>query len=207
MRRLDGIYESALPPHKNTLWLDKGVAKYYRNGKWVSLGGDSSEDRQELEEKVDSLDKEMGDVKQAVTSMETYFSPVIFFNIGNSDEVKAQNLSNLSIVPTGTLFECEINYGFGVGRMLTDGGTAHVITPDGHLVKYSISTDGVVTKVSEVNLDDTYVLPAASAAELGGVKKSPAIADIVVDSATAESVAYKLNDILGALRSSGLISE
>ena len=37
MRRLDGIYESSLPPHKNALWLDKGVAKYYRNGKWVTI--------------------------------------------------------------------------------------------------------------------------------------------------------------------------
>lgn len=37
MRRLDGIYESALPPYKNALWLDKGVAKYYRNGKWVTI--------------------------------------------------------------------------------------------------------------------------------------------------------------------------
>lgn len=37
MRRLDGIYESALPPHKNALWLDKGVAKYYRNGKWATI--------------------------------------------------------------------------------------------------------------------------------------------------------------------------
>ena len=37
MRRLDGIYESALPPHKNALWLDKGVAKYYRNSKWVTI--------------------------------------------------------------------------------------------------------------------------------------------------------------------------
>lgn len=42
MRRLDGIYESALPPHKNALWLDKGVAKYYRNGKWVTvIAGDA----------------------------------------------------------------------------------------------------------------------------------------------------------------------
>ena len=37
MRRLDGIYESALPPHKNALWLDKGIAKYYRNGKWTTI--------------------------------------------------------------------------------------------------------------------------------------------------------------------------
>lgn len=45
MRRLDGIIESALPPHKNVLWLDKGVAKYYRNGKWATViagGGDVS---------------------------------------------------------------------------------------------------------------------------------------------------------------------
>lgn len=37
MRRLDGIIESALPPHKNALWLDKGVAKYYRNGEWTTV--------------------------------------------------------------------------------------------------------------------------------------------------------------------------
>lgn len=37
MRRLDGIIESTLPPNKNTLWLDKGIVKYYRNGKWVTI--------------------------------------------------------------------------------------------------------------------------------------------------------------------------
>ena len=42
MRRLDGIIESALPPHKNVLWLDKGVVKYYRNGKWATVIADSN---------------------------------------------------------------------------------------------------------------------------------------------------------------------
>ena len=38
MRRFEGIIESAIPPvSKNVLWLDKGVAKYHRNGKWEAI--------------------------------------------------------------------------------------------------------------------------------------------------------------------------
>lgn len=44
MRRFEGIIESAIPPvSKNVLWLDKGVAKYYRNGKWEALGTGSAD--------------------------------------------------------------------------------------------------------------------------------------------------------------------
>lgn len=95
----------------------------------------------------------MGEVKQSINEMESYFSPSIYLHIGDSDEVKAQNLANLQVISTGDPFQCEINYGFGVGRMSSSGGFAHVTTSEGYEAFYDISTDGAVTKNS------TYVKP------------------------------------------------
>lgn len=41
MRRLNAIIESAYPPSTNDLWIDRGLAKYFRNGQWVTLGNNS----------------------------------------------------------------------------------------------------------------------------------------------------------------------
>lgn len=49
-------------------------------------------------------------------------------------------------------------------------------------------------------------LPAASTSAIGGVKMVNAIEDIVASSATAESVANKLNDVLAALRTAGILN-
>jgi hypothetical protein len=132
--------------------LDNNQLKYFSGSGWKTLTGDS-DDRHELEEKVDDLDKEMGEVKQSINEMESYFSPSIYLHIGDSDEVKAQNLANLQVISTGDPFQCEINYGFGVGRMSSSGGFAHVTTSEGYEAFYDISTDGAVTKNS------TYVKP------------------------------------------------
>lgn len=44
MRKFEGIIESATPPaSKNVLWIDRGVVKYHRNGKWVALETGSAE--------------------------------------------------------------------------------------------------------------------------------------------------------------------
>lgn len=48
-------------------------------------------------------------------------------------------------------------------------------------------------------------LPAATT-QIGAVKKVSAIKDLVTDSATAESVASKVNDILVALRTAGILT-
>lgn len=95
----------------------------------------------------------MGEVKQSISNIEQYFSPSVFLSIGDSDEVKASNLAALSPISVGDPFQCEINYGFGVGRMSSSGGFAHATTSEGHETFYDISTDGAVTKNS------TYVKP------------------------------------------------
>lgn len=114
------IIKSSKAPQPQDLWLDNNQLKYFSGSGWKTLTGDS-DDRHELEEKVDDLDKEMGEVKQSINEMESYFSPSIYLHIGDSDEVKAQNLANLQVISTGDPFQCEINYGFGVGRMSSSG--------------------------------------------------------------------------------------
>lgn len=42
MKRLQGIVESINAPATNVLWLNKGTAKYFSNGRWVTLAGDSN---------------------------------------------------------------------------------------------------------------------------------------------------------------------
>lgn len=74
------------------------------------------------------------------------FLPYVNLEIGNSAEVKAYNLERLQ---TGTFF-CGINYSFGVGTWnSTNGGNAHIVTAYGNTVYYSITNDGIVTKVTE----------------------------------------------------------
>ena len=58
MRKFAGIVESTIAPPTNCLWLCGHDAKYFSNGKWVSiLSHENDADRKGLEEKVDSIDK------------------------------------------------------------------------------------------------------------------------------------------------------
>lgn len=74
------------------------------------------------------------------------FLPYVDLEIGNSETTKAYNIERLQ---TGTFF-CRIDYGFGVGTWnSTNGGSAHIVTAYGNTVYYSITNDGIVTKVTE----------------------------------------------------------
>lgn len=134
------IVKSSKAPSSLDLWLDGGTLKYFSGNGWKALNASSADDpdREELEEKVDDLDKEMGEVKQSISNIEQYFSPSVFLSIGDSNEVKASNLAALSPISVGDPFQCEINYGFGVGRMSSSGGFAHVTTSEGHETFYDI---------------------------------------------------------------------
>lgn len=76
--------------------------------------------------------------------------------IGDSNEIKANNLKKLQSIQTnGHTFFANINYGYGTASWLpASGGNALIITSEGHAVKYTISKDGKVTKVEEFTLKD-----------------------------------------------------
>lgn len=66
MRRFRDIVEDIKAPSTQSLWLNNGELKVYGTNGWTSLN-DTSEDRQELEEKVNSLDKEVGQIKKELS--------------------------------------------------------------------------------------------------------------------------------------------
>ena len=148
------VVQSDMPNDNNVIWVCGNTAKYYNNGTWTTLG-ESNEDRKELEEKVDSLDKEMGEVKKDLSILGSK-QDVVELEIGDSNEIKANNLKKLQSIQTNDhTFFTDINYGYGTASWLpTTGGTALIITSEGHAVKYTISKDGEVTKGKEFTLKD-----------------------------------------------------
>lgn len=207
MRRFRDIIEDIKAPSTQSLWLNNGELKVYGTKGWTSLN-DTSEDRQELEEKVDSLDKEVGQIKKELSVFGSE-QGVVELEIGNSAEIKAANLNKLRTVQSNDhTFFTDINYGYGTASWLpSTGGNALIITDEGHAVKYSISVDGEVSKVSEFTLtDNSYTLPAATKTTIGGVKAGINIVDIAnPDNATAPQVAGTLNTLLGQLRNAGIL--
>lgn len=284
MRRFRDTVEDIKAPSTQSLWLNNGELKVYGAKGWTSLN-DTSEDRQELKEKVGNLDKEMGTANDSITKLQNGKLTCLQLQIGDSDAVKQSNLKELQGI--AGFFFTGLDHGYGVGTYQSGtGGFAHVVTAHGNDAHYDIAADGSITEndsyispnepytVSltseqvDAALDDvtagkvnkcgeititgstgpvtytrtsdstsaviyfisdrkdgkvtllTYIvstktissavvnlpLPAATAAQIGAVKKVSAIEDLVTDSATAESVAYKVNDILAALRTAGILT-
>lgn len=354
MRHFNSIIEQSTPPPINSIWLNGGTAKYFTNGKWQAIGGESKDNIVEGRILPDTLEinltedqfvsvlngtpitldvpnansnqdaivivvgdyryylgrtvKTDGTAKYStntitaqevsinmdiltaiitpgtvqISSQYSRITNIISLEIGNSETIKAINLSRL--VPG--FFQVQLDYGYGVGTWQpSTGGFAHVTTAYGNEAFYNIDVDGSITK-DEVYLkpnepytvmleasqigqpldqvvaahvkeageivingstgpitytrtsdstpsavyftDDrkdgkttllTYnvsnktitsvmmdpVIRAATSTNIGGVKQASSIEDIVVSSATAESLAYKLNDLLASLRSAGIM--
>jgi len=148
------VVQSDMPNDNNVVWVYGNTAKYYNNGTWTTLG-ESNEDRKELKEKVDSLDKKMGEVKKDLSILDSK-QGVVELEIGDSNEIKANNLKKLQSIQTNDhYFFTDINYGYGTASWLpASGGNALIITNEGHAVKYTISKDGEVTKGEEFTLKD-----------------------------------------------------
>lgn len=148
MLRKRNIVESTTPPSTDSLWLNKGIAKVFINGKWVTIAGGDSPDQKELEDKVDKLDKEVGSIQNNISILNS--KAVIELEIGNSESVKANNLAKLQAIQSvDHLFFADIDYGYGAAKWLpTTGGEAFIVTSSGRAVIYTIGKDGSVTKAS-----------------------------------------------------------
>ena len=148
MRRFKDIVEDIKAPSPQSLWLNKGKLKFFGTKGWTSMTGEGGEDRQELEEKVDNLDKEVGNIQKDVAVLNS--KAVIELEIGNSESVKANNLTKLQAIQSvDHLFFADIDYGYGAAKWLpTTGGEAFIVTSSGRAVIYTIGKDGSVTKAS-----------------------------------------------------------
>ena len=148
MRRFRDIVEDIKAPSTQSLWLDKGKLKFFGTKGWASMIGEGNVDSQELEEKVDNLDKEVGNIQKDVAVLNS--KAVIELEIGNSESVKANNLAKLQAIQSvDHLFFADIDYGYGAAKWLpTTGGEAFIVTSSGRAVIYTIGKDGSVTKAS-----------------------------------------------------------
>lgn len=146
MRRFRDIVEDIKAPSTQSLWLDNGKLKFFGTKGWVSMVGEGDNDRQELEEKVGNLDKEVGSIQKDVAVLNS--KAIIELKIGNSGNVKADNLAKLQAIQSvDHLFFADIDYGYGAAKWLpTTGGEAFIVTSSGRAVIYNIGKDGLVTK-------------------------------------------------------------
>lgn len=102
---------------------------------------------EEIEEKLDTLDKEMGDAKNQLDKIDIN-TVIQELEIGDSNEIKERNLAKLQKVEHA--FIVNINYGYGTANWLpASGGSAYAITGNGIKVFYKINVDGSVIKVAE----------------------------------------------------------
>lgn len=152
MRRFREIIEDIKAPSPQSLWLDKGELKFFGVKGWTSMVGGRDEDRQELEEKADSLDKEKGAANNDIKKLQSSKLTCLQLQIGNSDEVKQHNLKELQGI--AGFFFTELDYGYGVGTYQSStGGFAHVVTAHDNNTYYDIAADGSIVK------NDDYISP------------------------------------------------
>lgn len=116
-----------------------------------ALGYAAGDGRKEIQEKLDSLDKEVGNILSSLGST----LGAVTLEIGNDEGVKARNLAKLKTVTSHDSFFANINYGFGTASWNDGvGGVAFIITAGGTAKPYSISADGSVSGGIDINFKD-----------------------------------------------------
>ena len=129
----------------------RNMSPEHKNILRKALGYAAGEGRKEIQEKLDSLDKEVGGILSSLGST----LGAVALEIGNDEGVKSRNLAKLKTVTSHDSFFADINYGFGTASWNDGvGGVAFIITAGGTAKPYSISADGSVTGGIDVNLKD-----------------------------------------------------
>lgn len=129
----------------------RNMSPEHKNILRTALGYAAGEGRKEIQEKLDSLDKEVGNILSSLGST----LGAVTLEIGNDEGVKSRNLAKLKTVTSHDSFFADINYGFGTASWNDGvGGVAFIITAGGTAKPYSISADGSVAGGIDVNLKD-----------------------------------------------------
>lgn len=203
MRRFRDIIESPFPVPTNCLWIKGTNLKGFINGNWVNLGGN---DRKINWSNIEGVPEfaavattgSYDDLSNKPTIPSAYTLPV----------ATASVLGGVKSSTTGTTpdrdYLVEVN----------SDGTMKVNVPwtDTTYPVVSENANGLMSvallqKINGIEAQaNKYTLPAASAS-LGGVKIASAVADTdATEAATAQTVATTLNELLAALRASGVLT-
>ena len=120
MRRFIDIIEDIKAPSTQSLWLNNRELKIYGTKGWTSLN-DTSEDIQEIEEKVNSRDKEVEQIKKELSKGNSYTLPaatkttiggvkagINIVDIANPDNATAPQVAGVLNTLLGQLRACGI---------------------------------------------------------------------------------------------------
>lgn len=128
----------------------RNMSPEHKNILRKALGLGAADGHQEIKEKLDSLDKEVGNILSSLGST----LGAVTLEVGNDEGVKTRNLAKLKTVTSNNSFFTNINYGFGTASWNNNtGGVAFIITTGGTAKPYSINADGSVT--GGINIDLT----------------------------------------------------
>lgn len=129
----------------------RDMSPEHKNILRTALGYAAGDGRKEIQEKLDSLDKEVGNILSSLGST----LGAVALEIGNDEGVKARNLAKLKTVTSHDSFFADINYGFGTASWNDGvGGVAFIITAGGTAKPYIIGSDGSVGGGVDINLKD-----------------------------------------------------
>ncbi len=129
----------------------RNMSPEHKNILRKALGYAAGEGRKEIQEKLDSLDKEVGNILSSLGST----LGALALEIGNDEGVKSRNLAKLKTVTSHDSFFADINYGFGTASWNDGvGGVAFIITAGGTAKPYTIGADGSVGGGVDINLKD-----------------------------------------------------
>lgn len=129
----------------------RNMSPEHKNILRKALGYAAGDGRKEIQEKLDSLDKEVGGILSSLGST----LGAVALEIGNDEGVKARNLAKLKTVTSHDSFFADINYGFGTASWNDGvGGVAFIITAGGTAKPYTIGADGSVGGGIDINLKD-----------------------------------------------------
>lgn len=203
MRRFRDIIESPFPVPTNCLWIKGTNLKGFINGNWVNLGGN--------DRKINWSDIEGVPEFAAVATTGSYDDLSNKPTIPSAYTLPVATASVLGGVKSSTIgttpdrdYLVEVN----------SDGTMKVNVPwtDTTYPVVSENANGLMSvallqKINGIEAQaNKYTLPAASAS-LGGVKIASAVADTdATEAATAQTVATTLNELLAALRASGVLT-
>lgn len=204
MRRFRDIIESPFPVPTNVLWLKGSILKGFVNGKWTTLGGADKVAWNDITDKPEfatvSISGSYNDLKDKPTIPPAYSLP-----IANRTALGGVKSSTTGTAPDRDyLVEVNSDGTMKVNVPWVDLNTTYPVVSGNANGLMSVA---LFQKLNGIEAQaNKYTLPAASTS-LGGVKIASAVADTdATEAATAQTVATTLNELLAALRASGVLT-